>query len=81
MAAGNNHNLVSCRAFAAGVVASLLLLLLKVPVSRHLLDLSDDVLREADAYWWLRCCLVPLLLFNMALSGILQVGWQVGQQG
>lgn len=28
---------------------------------------------ESRAYWWLRAALAPLVLLNMAFSGILQV--------
>ena len=62
------------------MVASLLLALVRVPVLQYALVVSDDVLAEAQAYWWLRCGLVPCQLLNMSLSGILQV-WGGGGIG
>lgn len=62
-----------CRAFGAGCVASLLLAFAKAPVFGFVLELQPDVLLQAQSYWWLRCALVPVLLLNMSISGILQV--------
>ena len=65
----------------AGVVASVLLASLKVPLSYYLLELRGEVLAEASAYYNLRTVLVPVLLFNMSINGILQVGQALAQHG
>jgi len=59
-------------ALAAGIVASCMLAMLIHPVSVDILKLSEEVQKEAELYWWLRVGLVPILLLNMSLSGILQ---------
>jgi hypothetical protein len=35
-------------------------------------EAGAQVRQEARVYWWLRAGLAPLVLLNMALSGILQ---------
>lgn len=37
-----------------------------------ILQLEDAVLRHAVRYWWVRCSVVPLQLWGMGMSGILQ---------
>lgn len=59
-------------AVCAGFLASATLTMIMRPVSVDVLRLSDEVQREAEGYWWLRVALVPVLLVNMSLSGILQ---------
>jgi hypothetical protein len=63
----------ACRAAGAGVLAAAVLAAIKGPVTSYVLELSEDVLHEVAGYWWLRTGLVPVLLFNMSVSGILQV--------
>jgi Na+-driven multidrug efflux pump len=59
-------------ALTAGLLAAISLIFLIQPVSIHILQLTPDVMAEAQYYWWLRITLVPILLLNMAISGILQ---------
>ncbi|KAG7673815.1 hypothetical protein Ndes2437B_g01988 [Nannochloris sp. 'desiccata'] len=59
-------------ALIAGILAAIGLSFLIGPVSIDVLQLTPDVLAEARYYWWLRIILVPILLLNMAISGILQ---------
>lgn len=59
-------------ALGAGIIAACILSALIHPVSVDILKLTDEVQKEAEWYWWLRVGLVPILLLNMSLSGILQ---------
>jgi Na+-driven multidrug efflux pump len=59
-------------ALAAGAIATATLAALITPISVYVLELAPEVQAEAEGYWWLRAALVPLVLLNMALSGILQ---------
>jgi len=59
-------------ALTAGLLAAVCLIFLMEPVSINVLQLTPEVLAEAEYYWWLRITLVPILLLNMAISGILQ---------
>jgi hypothetical protein len=61
-------------ALSAGAVAALTLAAVRRTVMVDVLALSSEVKAEAVPYWWLRVAAVPLLLLNMAMSGILQVG-------
>ena len=59
-------------ALTAGALAAGVLSLLIRPVSVEILKLSPEVQAEAQSYWWLRVALVPIMLLNMSVSGILQ---------
>lgn len=59
-------------AVAMGVLGLSMLMLLKYFLMEDVLDLSGDILDQAYGFWTLRALLVPLLLLNMSLSGILQ---------
>lgn len=59
-------------ASCAGALASVTLAAIMRPVSVDVLRLSPEVQAEAEGYWWLRVVLVPVLLINMSISGILQ---------
>ena len=59
-------------ACGAGIIAATTLAFLIKPVSVNVLKLSPDVQAEAEWYWMLRVALVPILLINMSISGILQ---------
>lgn len=59
-------------ATCAGALASVTLAAIMRPVSVDVLRLSPEVQAEAEGYWWLRVALVPILLINMSISGILQ---------
>ncbi len=61
-----------CSSVVFGAVAFGVLAALRAPVF-HLLSLSPAVSAVASPYWWLRLACVPLVLFNMAVNGILQV--------
>lgn len=37
------------------------------------MQLQPPVLAQMGGYWLLRCALAPVVLFNMSISGILQV--------
>ena len=57
-----------------GVLAAAVLAGSKGVVVTRLLHLSPPVQADLAAYWWLRVALVPVVLLNMAVAGILQVG-------
>lgn len=59
-------------ALAAGALAAFTLSLLIRPVSVNVLKLTPEVQAEAQYYWYLRVALVPVMLLNMSVSGILQ---------
>ncbi|KAI8103968.1 hypothetical protein M9435_006494 [Picochlorum sp. BPE23] len=59
-------------AVAMGVLGLSMLMLLKNFLMEGVLNLSGDILDEAYGFWTLRALLVPFLLLNMSLSGILQ---------
>jgi Na+-driven multidrug efflux pump len=59
-------------ALVAGIAAAISLIFLIEPVSVYVLQLTPEVMAEAEFYWWLRIALIPILLLNMAISGILQ---------
>ena len=59
---------------AGGVLACCTLAALKQPITL-LLKLQPEVLHEANPYWWIRVAITPLVLLNMTLSGVLQVGF------
>lgn len=61
-------------ALSAGAIAAFTLAAVRRTVMVDVLALSSEVKAEAVPYWWLRVAAVPLLLLNMAMSGILQVG-------
>jgi Na+-driven multidrug efflux pump len=56
----------------AGISASLLLAILKQPISTHLLKLKPEVELAAAGYWQLRITAVTVQLLQMSISGILQ---------
>jgi Na+-driven multidrug efflux pump len=58
---------------AAGAILSVILNAARGPVCVGLLRLGSEVMSEAEGYWKLRIAMVPVVLLNMALSGILQV--------
>ena len=59
-------------ALAMGVLGFGVLMLLKGVLMEDILDLSGDILDQAGGFWTARALLVPLLLLNMSVSGILQ---------
>lgn len=59
-------------ALISGLVAACLFALAKIPISNQVLELSPEVIEEANAYWWLRTILIPITLLNMSQNGILQ---------
>jgi Na+-driven multidrug efflux pump len=59
-------------AFVAGITAAVGLIFVRDFISIDILDLTPEVMHEAAFYWWLRIALIPILLLNMAISGILQ---------
>lgn len=60
--------------FAAcmGILSVMCLVPLRNVLMEDVLGLEGKVLAQAEEYWLLRCMLVPLVLLNMSLSGILQ---------
>lgn len=56
----------------AGISASLLLAILKQPISQHLLKLKSEVEIAAAGYWQLRTIAITVQLLQMSVSGILQ---------
>ena len=64
---------VACSGLAGGALACCTLAALKQPIIL-LLKLQPEVLHDATPYWWIRVAITPLVLLNMTLSGILQVG-------
>ncbi|KAK9836028.1 hypothetical protein WJX81_007032 [Elliptochloris bilobata] len=64
-------------ALGAGGLAAVALAALQRPISAFL-HLEPEVRYEARVYWWLRAGLAPLVLLNMAFSGILQGYARVG---
>jgi Na+-driven multidrug efflux pump len=67
---------VACSGLAGGALACSTLAVLKHPITL-LLNLQPEVLRGATPYWWVRVAITPLVLVNMSISGILQVGVSV----
>ena len=59
-------------ALFAGLAAASIFAVLKNPIAVSVLQLSPEVMQEANSYWWLRVFLVPLALLNMSQNGILQ---------
>ena len=64
---------VACSGLAGGALACSTLAVLKHPITL-LLNLQPEVLRGATPYWWVRVAITPLVLINMSISGVLQVG-------
>lgn len=60
--------------FAAfmGILSLLCLVPLQKVLMEDVLGLNGKILAQAQEYWLLRCMLVPLMLLNMSISGILQ---------
>ena len=60
--------------FAAfmGILSLMCLVPLQHVLMEDVLGLEGKILAQAQEYWLLRCMLVPLMLLNMSLSGILQ---------
>lgn len=57
-----------------GVLAAAVLAASKRPICATILQLPPAVAEAAAPFWWLRIALLPVSLWNMACSGILQVG-------
>lgn len=55
-----------------GILSVMCLVPLRNVLMEDVLGLEGKVLAQAEEYWLLRCMLVPLVLLNMSLSGILQ---------
>ncbi len=60
--------------FAAfmGILSLLCLVPLQQVLMEDVLGLDGKILAQAQEYWLLRCMLVPFMLLNMSISGILQ---------
>ena len=65
--------MVICSGLVGGALACSTLAALKQPIIL-LLKLQPAVMHDANPYWWIRVAITPLVLLNMALTGILQVG-------